>query len=86
MDTEVLAKLDEVLEELRQQKDELAVQQQLIAQDRVQLARLLILANRLVQTGKDVAKDLAASIERADGAPAVPGAGADAALRSAGGA
>lgn len=84
------AKLDQVLEALEEAKTQLAVQQVLIAEDRVQIARLLILANRLLAKAGDaaglaagVADDLAASIDRADEAPAgTPGAGADAALRA----
>lgn len=72
---------------------------QLAAEDRVQIARLILLVRRLTaqgevmlhgtqrleRTAEHVAADLAASIARADQAPAdTPGAGADAALRSAG--
>lgn len=71
----------------------------LAAEDRVQIARLIILVKRLTEMGDEtraatgrlerttehVAEDLAASIQRADEAPAeTPGAGADAALRSPG--
>lgn len=71
----------------------------LAEQDRVQISRLIMLVNRLIDQGEvtlhgtqrlektavHVAQDLAASIVRADKAPAeTPGAGADAALRSPG--
>ncbi len=64
----------------------------LAAEDRVQISRLILLMQRLAQgtdrleqTAAHVAEDLAASINRADHAPAeTPGAGADAALRSPG--
>ncbi len=69
---------------------ELELARELAAQDRVQITRLIVLmqrlstsVDRLEQTSKHVASDLAASISRADQAPTeVPGAGADAALRS----
>lgn len=79
--------------------EELAVQRDLAATDRVQIARLIVLVQRLLdsaklnaegverleQTSAHVAEDLAASIVRADEAPVeTPGAGADAALRSPG--
>lgn len=68
----------------------------LIEEDRVQIARLILLVRRLTEQGADtlegtkrlesaashVAEDLAARQNRADGAPSIPGAGADAALRS----
>lgn len=72
---------------------------ELASEDRRQIARLILLTKRLTEQGEDtlhkteslqetavhVAEDLAASIERADEAPAdLPGAGADAALRSPG--
>lgn len=78
---------------------ELDVQRDLAAQDRVQIARLIVLVQRLLnsatlnaagvgrleQTSVHVAEDLAADRARADAAPLdVPGAGADAALRSPG--
>lgn len=71
----------------------------LAAEDRIQIARLIMLVQRLTAQGEvtlggtlrlektaaHVAEDLAASITRADGANMdIPGAGADAALRSAG--
>lgn len=71
----------------------------LAAEDRIQISRLIMLVtrltaqgastldgtNRLERTAAHVAEDLAASIERADEAPSeIPGAGADAALRSPG--
>lgn len=71
----------------------------LAVEDRVQISRLILLIQRLTQQSADnkagtdrleqtavhVAEDLAASIVRADHAPAeTPGAGADAALRSPG--
>lgn len=71
----------------------------LLAEDRVQIARLILLVRRLIdqgevtlhgtqrleQTAAHVAQDLAADRVRADDAPAdTPGAGADAALRSPG--
>lgn len=71
----------------------------LAAEDRIQISRLILLVQRLTQQGEDtltvtqrleqtaahVAQDLAASIVRADRAPAdEAGAGADAALRSPG--
>lgn len=70
----------------------------LAAEDRVQISRLILLTRRLLEatglnaegierletTAHFVAEDLAASIQRADAAPSeTPGAGADAALRSA---
>lgn len=84
------AKLDQVLDELRLAREDLAVQQALIAEDRVQISRLLVLANRLMaavesaaQKADVIADDLAAAVGRADAAPDTPGASADAALRSA---
>ena len=63
---------------------------ELAVQDRVQITRLIVLMQRLTeavdrleQTSHHVASDLAASITRADEAPTdIPGASADAALRS----
>lgn len=67
-------------------------------QDRIQIARLILLTQRLLEQGsvtlhgtqrmeraaEAVASDLAASVERADRSDtATPGSGADAALRSA---
>lgn len=78
---------------------ELETQRDLAAQDRAQIARLIVLVQRLLdalllnsagvlrleQTSVHVAEDLAHSIGRADLAPIdIPGAGADAALRSPG--
>lgn len=77
---------------------ELETQRELAAQDRVQLARALVLLQRLIgsvdlnalgterleQGAQFVAADLAARERRADDAPPIPGAGADAALRSRG--
>lgn len=78
---------------------DLAESQRLAEEDRVQISRLILLVQRLTAQGEvtlsgtrrleigaaHVAEDLAASIVRADAAPAVlPGAGADAALRSPG--
>lgn len=71
----------------------------LAEEDRIQISRLILLVQRLIQQGQStlggtqrleqtaahVAQDLAASIVRADEAPTeTPGAGADAALRSPG--
>jgi hypothetical protein len=70
----------------------------LAAEDRIQISRLILLVQRLTQQGEDalagtqrlektanrVAQDLAADRVRADEAPPIPGAGADAALRSPG--
>lgn len=62
----------------------------LAAEDRIQIARLILLVGRLTrQAGRleagaaVVAEDLAASTGRADDAGDVPGVAADAALRSA---
>lgn len=72
---------------------------ELASEDRRQISRLILLTQRLIEQGEStlhgterleqttahVAEDLAASIGRADRADAdTPGAGADAALRSAG--
>lgn len=78
---------------------EMQLQRELAVADRAQISRLIVLAQRLLEnvdkaalgtdrlekTAEHVAEDLAASIGRADAADAdTPGAGADAALRSAG--
>ncbi len=71
---------------------ELEVTRLLAAEDRVQMSRLILLVQRLTQQGQSaemtaahVAQDLADSNVRADEAPSeTPGAGADAAMRSAG--
>lgn len=88
-DTDLMAKLDKVLHALETARNELAVQQVLIAEDRVQIARLIVLVGRLLEgqgRSKDaadlVAANLAASTNRADEAEGEPGAAADAGLRS----
>lgn len=82
---EILGRLDTAARKV----EDVALQ---AAEDRVQISRLILLTGRLLEsTGRledtthFVAEDLAASVVRADGADAeTPGAGADAALRSAG--
>jgi hypothetical protein len=83
----------------RQLAADLAASRELSEEDRRQISRLILLTQRLTAQGdltlhgtqrlerttEHVAEDLAASILRADGADmSTPGAGADAALRSAG--
>lgn len=89
-DPDLVVKLDEVLRALEQARIELAAQQVLIAQDRVQMARLIVLVGRLLEgqgRSKDaaelVANNLADSIARADDVDGEPGAAADAGVRSA---
>lgn len=90
----IVSRLDEAsrltVESAKNLAIEVELARELAAQDRVQVARLIVLMHRLTeaierleQTSHHVAKDLAASILRADEAPTdIPGAGADAALRS----
>lgn len=90
----IVSRIDEAsrlnIESAKQLSLEAELARELAAQDRVQVARLIVLmkrlldvADRLEQTSHHVAEDLAASVQRADQAPSeIPGAGADAALRS----
>lgn len=90
----IVSRMDEVsrlnVNSAKQLAFDLEVARELAAQDRVQVTRLIVLmqrllevAGRLEQTSHHVAEDLAASVQRADEAPSeIPGAGADAALRS----
>lgn len=99
MTDDLSEKLDRILTELHDAREERHVQAVLAQADRVQISRLIVLlgrvlkaaghtgeaVDRLEQTAMFVAEDLAASIVRADQADrSVAGAGADAALRSAG--
>ena len=79
------ANLDSVIARLEVIASDLEEARRLAAEDRIQITRLIQLNQRLIRAGEVVAENLAASIGRADEADAdTPGAGADAALRSAG--
>lgn len=87
----VLDRLDAVLDRLdAQQKrtearaEALEIANELLAEDRRQISRVIVLLRRVIEGSEHVAADLAASIARADGGSLdTPGASADAALRSA---
>lgn len=75
--------LQAVLDRLDKAAEGLVLAQKELMEDRRQIARLIVLVQRLTEGADVVAANLANSIERADDAEEVPGAAADAALRSA---